>query len=82
MMETIITVQDRELRNKVQELLDRKDFIVSQTAPTVSSPFPIWIYNGTMKLWVTDRWMNVGECNDLLINDFRVIEKGILRKIN
>lgn len=81
-MEAIITVQDKELKNRVQELLDSCDYVVSQTAPTISSPFPLWIYNGTMKLWITDRWVNVGECDDPLINDFRVIEKGILRKIN
>lgn len=81
-METIITIEDKELREKVQELLNTKNYIVSQTAPTISSPFPLWIYNGTMKLWIGTRWKNVGEFYDTTNNEFRINERGILRKID
>lgn len=81
-MEAIITIKDRELIDRVQELLDSRNVVVSETAPTISSPFPLWIYKGTMKVWVGNRWRNVGECKDPTTSDFRIVENGVLRRID
>lgn len=81
-METIITIEDKGLRDKVQELLDINNYVVSLTAPTFQSPYPLWIYNNTIKMWVGTKWVNVGECNITPTSDFRLSENGILRRIN
>lgn len=81
-MEYLITVEDKELKEKVQKLLDFKNYVISLTAPGFQSPYPLWIYNNTMKMWIGTRWINVGKCNLSLTDEFRLNESGILRRIN
>lgn len=56
----IITIEDSTLKSRVESLLNKGNFIESLTAPTTESPFPLWIWHDVMKLWIGDRWKNVG----------------------
>lgn len=56
----VITIEDSTLRSRVESLLAKGDFVESLTAPTVESPFPLWIWHDVMKIWIGDRWKNVG----------------------
>lgn len=78
-MKAIITIEDIVLRKRVQELLDTNNYVISLTAPTISSPFPLWIYKGTIKLWTGNRWKNVGEC-PTFTDSLKVTENGILKR--
>lgn len=60
MEDILITIEDSALKARVESLLENKDIVFSLTAPTVSSPFPLWIWKDIMKLWIGDRWINVG----------------------
>lgn len=60
MEDIIITIEDSALKARVESLLELKDVVFSLTAPTTSSPFPLWVWHDVMKLWIGDRWKNVG----------------------
>lgn len=78
MKEVTITIKDSALYSKVESLLAKGDVIVSLTAPTTESPFPLWVWKDTLKLWVGDRWQNVGIVEGEFSNNIR-IDNGIIR---
>lgn len=77
MEDYIITIEDPILKQKVQTLLNEKNIVFSLTAPIISSPFPLWVWNTTLKMWICDKWKNVGEYVGDNANDFRVTESLI-----
>lgn len=66
----VITIEDSTLRSRVESLLAKGDFVESLTAPTVESPFPLWIWHDVMKIWIGDRWKKCG-----YISGLRTIKK-------
>lgn len=78
MKEVIITIKDSALTSKVESLLAKGDVIISLTAPTTESPFPLWIWKDTVKLWVGDRWQNVGIVEGEISNNIRT-GNGLIR---
>lgn len=77
-MKALIT--DTILKDKVQKLLDKGNYVISLSAPDISSPFPLWIYKGTIKMWIDNRWKNVGECTDITSDRIRINENGVLKR--
>lgn len=68
-----LTIEIPSIRDKVQELIDKGDIVVSLVSPTISSPFPLWLYKDNLKYWYFNRWITVGVCKSAEIhNDIRV----------
>lgn len=78
MEDIVITIQDSTLKAKVESLLEKHDIVFSLTAPTAESPFPLWVWHDVMKLWIGDRWLNVGTYNGPKTTDTR-IGNGLIR---
>lgn len=74
----IITIDDPALKARAESLLEKGDFIESLTAPVTESPFPLWVWHDTIKMWIGDRWLNVGIFNAESYKEAR-IGNGLIR---